>query len=90
MITVLFFIIAICGILLCGNAVGTQFTQSLADINGTWFSTFGQVVLASVLKSIVDCYFFSAKECALAAYDEYSNQSMSKKLDAKIAKRISE
>ena len=43
-----------------------------------------------MLKSIVDSYFFSAKECALAAYDEYTNQSMSKKLDEKIAKHMSE
>ena len=70
-ITITFLAIGICGLFLIGNTVTSDLNTSLGQIDGTFICQCCRLIFTSILLAMLSHNFFTCKEGALAAYDEY-------------------
>ena len=74
----------ICGVWMFRDGVNADILVNFKERSGLTF-LFCRLALAVVLIFHVPYVFYAAKECMLVIYDEVMYQSLSKKIDAKLA-----
>mmetsp|Transcript_14734 Transcript_14734/g.18497 ORF Transcript_14734/g.18497 Transcript_14734/m.18497 type:complete len:123 (-) Transcript_14734:457-825(-) len=76
--------ISYCGIFLFGSKVDADLLMNVVELEGA-VSVFSRIVFIMILMFHIPYFFFMVKECWLVAYDEFTNRSMSHRMDQKLA-----
>ena len=79
-----FLAVGICGALLFGSSLHSDFLLNLAERTGA-ISVFCRCSFCFVLMFHIPYYFFLVKEYLLVIYDEIGSRAMSTRLEAKLA-----